>query len=120
MIDIESRKFKTIVEATTSGLLSEVEAAEMLNTTPQKYRAAVDEFLLSLQDKTIIIKKPKKKEEPNKLDTDILITDFEEGISNETIRCRKRRKVETCKECLWYKENCPHLANERKNKNVRY
>lgn len=119
MIDIESKKFKTIVEATTSGLLSEVEAAEMLNTTPQKYRAAVDEFLLSLNNKNKIIEKPKKKETIS-LDTDVLITDFEEGISNETIRCRKRRKVETCKDCLWYKENCPHLENERKNKNVRY
>lgn len=119
MIDIESKKFKTIVEATTSGLLNEVEAAEMLNTTPQKYRAAVDEFLLSLNNKNKIIEKPKKKETIS-LDTDVLITDFEEGISNETIRCRKRRKVETCKDCLWYKENCPHLENERKNKNVRY
>lgn len=115
MIDITSKRFKTIVEATTSGLLSEIEAAEMLNTTPQKYRVAVDEFLLSLQGKNIIVEKPSKKELVN-LDTDILITDFEEGASNETIRCRKRRKVETCKECLWFNQNCPHLENERKNK----
>lgn len=114
MIDITSKRFKTIVEATTNGILTEMEAVELLNTTPQSYRVAVDEFFLMLNGKTTINKK--KTRSSFDADNDTISVEYEDRASFEVVRCRERRKVETCKQCLWFKQNCPHLAKEKENK----
>lgn len=114
MIDITSKRFKTIVEATTNGILSEMEAVNLLDTTPANYRQAVDEYFLILEGKAPV--KTSRKKEVVSIDSDILAVEYQELVSNEIIKCRKKRKVETCKECLWFKRNCPHLSKERKIK----
>lgn len=112
MIDLTSKKFKTLVEATTSGILTEIEASRLLDISCLEYRQAVADYFLILAGKKE--NKNHRKRAMNH-DTDILEFDTIEILSKEVLECQKRRKVANCENCLWFNQNCPHLEKGKEN-----
>lgn len=111
---------KIIIQKLSEGKTTEKIAEELNIQEPSlTHKILTIENKLGREYETQSYRKAKEMKKKKEVDESLKITRVD--VSDDDIRkrlkkCITRRKVESCRQCLWFRRNCPTLEKYRRSK----